>query len=63
MLDDVPDFHINPPHALFDDVPAPAGFWGILARHAQHMGESLATVTQRAVREGLLEHRPPEGTC
>ena len=63
MLPEVPEFHVLPSHPVFDDVPAPAGFWGILARSALHMGETIDVTTARAVREGLLEFRPCEGSC
>jgi hypothetical protein len=62
MLDDVPDFHINPPHPAFDDVPAPASFWRILARHSQFLEVPLDEVVDRFGRD-LLECRPCEGLC
>jgi hypothetical protein len=51
-------------NSLFDpSVPAPCSFWSILARSASHMNEPIEVVTKRAIREGLLEHRPAEGSA
>jgi hypothetical protein len=48
---------------LAPDIPAPAKFWGIVARSALHMNEPIASAKARAIEQRLAEYLPAEGSC